>query len=255
MDIVWTLRSGVNILGWRTERNRIRYTKPYARYTHTHTHTPSWTDRRGSYGSKPQWVAPHKGSFVKTHCAPNTIQFNPKTLERRHSEEGEDWGLVIAVNCMDAIAAAYLGRKFITGINCEHTHTHTQKSLRAFGAWQAPSFSSKCDHEVLFHFCPFTNAIPDNLQKGGDHNSHTQIQSLTVLSLSSLHSFGWYPCRAQDENGPQFIVCCPWLHTVYVRCDNVLSQQDLFFTPIVLQGWVWKKKRGAFIKWVTICWN
>ncbi len=65
------------------------------------------------------------------------------------------------------------------------TQTHTVKqSLRALCAWQAPSFSSKCDHEVLFHFCPFANAMPDNLQKGADHNSHTQIRSLTVLSLS-----------------------------------------------------------------------
>lgn len=32
---MWALRSGVNILGWRTERDQIRYTTPCAKHTHT----------------------------------------------------------------------------------------------------------------------------------------------------------------------------------------------------------------------------
>lgn len=35
------------------------------------------------------------------HCAPNTIQVSSKTFqEREDSEEGEDWGLTIAINCI-----------------------------------------------------------------------------------------------------------------------------------------------------------
>lgn len=106
-------------------------------HTHEHTHTPSWSDSRGSYGSKPQWVGPHNGSFVKMHCAPNTMQLSHKMLQEREDaaqREGiEVWSWLYRWE----FAATYLGGYFVTGIYvfkelctwictfCVHTHTDT----------------------------------------------------------------------------------------------------------------------------------
>ncbi len=57
-------------------------------------------------------------------------------------------------------------------------------------------------------------------------------------SCHCLHTLWLASCRAQDEKGLQFTVCCPWGHTAYTTHSNVLSQQGLlfFFTPIVFRN-------------------
>lgn len=50
---------------------------------HSPVPRPSRPDSRGSYGSKPHLVSPHRGGFVKMHCALNVIQLSHKTLQKR----------------------------------------------------------------------------------------------------------------------------------------------------------------------------
>ncbi len=209
-------------------KNRVGSIQIYDTQTHTHTHTLhlglTAEVVKGQNHSECFYI---KASIVLQ--IPSSSATKPCRREKTQKEERELRCGLLTVQvgphyclskrkgynshvCIQRVVLWHLHILF------SHTHTHTvNQSLRAFGAWQTPWFSSKCDHKVVFHFCPLANITSDHLQKGADHNLHTQIQSLTVLSLFFPHSFGRCPCRSQDEKGLKLAVCCPWLHYVYSR--------------------------------------
>lgn len=133
-------------------------------------------------------MGPHKGSFVKTHCAPNTIRPGHKLKEATVRRETAAPSLLLT-----AFKQVCIQRAVHLHLQVMFEHTQIQTVPLGLGK----PLHSQCDHKVLFRVYPFANAVLTSCRKV-QLKTHTNTITHSPIIFFSLH-LGPHPCGSQGQ--------------------------------------------------------